>query len=59
MLRDGNLEIKGKFQELNSNDVLKILKDLENSFQIEDKFLKPDYFVSLPFLEGLMSLNEY
>jgi hypothetical protein len=25
MLRDGNLEIKGKFQELNSKDVLKIL----------------------------------
>jgi len=35
------------------------LKDLEDSFQIDDKFMKPDYFISLPFLEGLVSSREF
>ena len=55
MLRDGTLEIKGKKPEFNLNAVKAIALDMESAYTFEDKFMKPDFFTSFSFVEGLMS----
>ena len=58
MLRDGTLEIKGKKPEFNLNAVKAIALDMESAYTFEDKFMKPDFFTSFSFVEGLMSAQQ-
>lgn len=58
MLRDGSLEVKGNKPELNTNVVQGIIQDLESAYHVEDKYMKPDFFASFPFVDGLVSAQE-
>ena len=61
MLRDGTLMINGEKNkpDLANKDTVEVLKELESAIKSDPKFLKPDYFASAPFIEGLVSANEF
>lgn len=61
MLRDGSMMINGEKNrpDLANDDTVKVLRDMESAIEGDPKFLKPDYFASAPFIEGLMSANEF
>lgn len=59
MLRDGSLEIQGSRRpELGSEMVQGMLGDLERGIELP-MFDKPDYFASFPFVESLVSAEEF
>lgn len=56
-LRDGSLEIKGE-NKPELSELKSVLANEELQFEMKN-FHKPDYYTSFPFIEGIITADNY